>query len=53
MEMILEMKLEKKSIDLRFVTFLHEFLPIVDDRNKQRKSVLILERKWFNMNYYF
>ena len=35
------------------IHFLYEFLPIIDEHNKQRQSILCLERKWATRDCWF
>ena len=33
--------------------YLYEFLPLIDEHNKQRQSILSIERKWATKNCWF
>ena len=37
----------------KILTFIYEFLPLIDESNKQRQSILNLEQKWPTRNYWF
>ena len=37
----------------KILTFVYEFLPLIDESNKQRQSILNLEQKWPTRNCWF
>ena len=41
------------TVSIYYVHFLYEFLPIIDEHNKQRQSILAIERKWQTRHCWF
>jgi hypothetical protein len=37
----------------KIVHFLYEYLPLIDEHNKQRQSLLALEKRWLTKDYWF